>query len=337
MSLPDPILPLELERVIFVLTLQVQNEPAHPVNLLLVAKRVHEWLIPVLYKTIVRHSSRTYPLNVNASSPSLAITTYGRYTQNLLMEYKAGEDDEVANTLHYCPQIRRLALWGGVSLIGATRNMLKLNSVTELSVNVPQLNIPFIDWDHSKIDPKGTAHPEYVEQVEEFQIKYRDFLSKITHLDISGHFDDVTKVEDMGPALKHLKDLTHLCVPDLKGFTRLIKEVVKKCPKVGVIVWIVNLKSVAVIEVAGMRCVSVGGENSGLRPEVNWFHCVLPGADAVFEAKGLDERTREKIVTICRLDPVMTWEEGARGGEDMWTLVDDVIQERSQKNSVRKV
>ncbi|TFK67151.1 hypothetical protein BDN72DRAFT_899179 [Pluteus cervinus] len=126
------------------------------------------------------------------------------------------------------------------------------------------------------------------------------FFSRITHLQIT---TPIRNVEVEVHLLRYLKSLTHLCVP-LSVTSVVIQDLVDMSKTVEVVVLLTV-------------------------PERTYFEQdVIEVASEVGVKTDLVESVRERIVLIVCWQPVVSWENGVRGGEDMWTLADRVIKER---------
>ncbi|TFK58353.1 hypothetical protein BDN72DRAFT_906821 [Pluteus cervinus] len=307
MSFPEPILPPELERITFILALEGQKEPAHPTNLLLVAKRVREWLIPVLYfKTIVRHSSQTYPLNT--INPSQSIAQHGNHTKHLLLECRKseGDDEDSANILRYCPNVQRLTIWGG-NLGDVALSMLELKYVTHLSINKAHL-----DDAMNVIEDTVTA-----------QTLLQTFLSKITHFENLGPIGE----NDLN-GFKQFISLTHLCVSVVGVEGPVINHLVEMHPDVVVIILFSGQEG-PVID----RMIRSMGLDVERDPDNEWRWATF--VDEVLGSLRLSKRCKEQLVVFGCRDNVAAWQNGAMSREMcMWARADKVI--RMRRNRVER-
>ncbi|TFK69494.1 hypothetical protein BDN72DRAFT_840346 [Pluteus cervinus] len=110
--MPDqPELPPEIEEIIF--SLAVQDDWTSAKSLILVAKRVHHWLIPQIYKVAIFHESR--PERPTPKFDSRSLITHGKHvrhamfhngtTRLTLLHNRPGE------CLAWCPNAIDVALW----------------------------------------------------------------------------------------------------------------------------------------------------------------------------------------------------------------------------------
>ncbi|TFK65744.1 hypothetical protein BDN72DRAFT_900441 [Pluteus cervinus] len=122
--MPNPHFPPELEQEIFVYA--VQNRIQDATNLFLVAKRVQEWLLPVVFKVVIVYDKRLFPIRFNDLSQ---FKSYGRYIEHLLLSSDFQTDHRpqiLQQSLAQCPNITNLALtW--------FRPQIPLESLTSLS------------------------------------------------------------------------------------------------------------------------------------------------------------------------------------------------------------
>ncbi|TFK73837.1 hypothetical protein BDN72DRAFT_134971 [Pluteus cervinus] len=156
-------------------------------NLLLVAKRVAEWLSPLVYKVVVIHTDRTWP---PGGLPPDRLPRYGQYVRHLLLRVTPNiSDSAVESYFKHCSNLINLALWVPYSDprsdIPFTEYLSDLPHLKELSVN---------------IDLLAATPSKSLSQV----------LSRVTHLDVA---TDLNTWEDCEPLL-HFPSLTHLSVFD---------------------------------------------------------------------------------------------------------------------------
>ncbi|TFK66752.1 hypothetical protein BDN72DRAFT_843837 [Pluteus cervinus] len=95
----SPYLPPELEYDIFLLAFQSDEKEAR--NLILVAKRVFDWLIPHIFN-VVRLDVQPFPIRFNEST----YRRYGKHTRHLFFE-----SSQLRQYLHLFPNVIDLAFW----------------------------------------------------------------------------------------------------------------------------------------------------------------------------------------------------------------------------------
>ncbi|TFK66115.1 hypothetical protein BDN72DRAFT_844740 [Pluteus cervinus] len=98
MSSP-PCLPPELEYHIFLLAFQVDHKEAK--TLILIAKRVFDWLIPHVFNIVRLNWARPLPTKFNEP----VYKRYGKHTRHLFIESSGSE------YLHLFPNVTDLAFW----------------------------------------------------------------------------------------------------------------------------------------------------------------------------------------------------------------------------------
>ncbi|PPQ97696.1 hypothetical protein CVT26_001879 [Gymnopilus dilepis] len=102
-------LPPELEHIIFTdAALEWDRNDCAP--LLLVAKRVHEWILPLVYRVFNQAQLPKFP--DFQKYPSIRLSYVGKYAKHLLIGYEV----DAESFLSSCPNVRNLALWYGISM-----------------------------------------------------------------------------------------------------------------------------------------------------------------------------------------------------------------------------
>ncbi|TFK59377.1 hypothetical protein BDN72DRAFT_851309 [Pluteus cervinus] len=103
--------PLEIEEIIF--SLAVQTDWPSAKNLILVAKRVYQWLIPQIYEVVVFHGYR-YPLD-RPRSDSRNLVHHGKYVHHIMLFNGDPRETRLYNRpgvcLTWCPNAYDVALW----------------------------------------------------------------------------------------------------------------------------------------------------------------------------------------------------------------------------------
>ncbi|TFK69601.1 hypothetical protein BDN72DRAFT_959469 [Pluteus cervinus] len=171
-----PIFPPEIEHKIFVAAFDGDQEMSNIGPLLLVSKRVYEWLLPLVYEIV-----STYPGSFKWPPMTLPIKNlprFGKYVRHLLLDFT-----QVGTSAIYftdCPNVVDLCLvgWDGTGL-----PTLPCLRPTELSVNLDEF-------------PKV---PEII-----------PFCTNVTHLDCA--YDEWKHF--IGPSnwFSYFPNLTHLMV-----------------------------------------------------------------------------------------------------------------------------
>ncbi|TFK63186.1 hypothetical protein BDN72DRAFT_964069 [Pluteus cervinus] len=179
----DPIFPPEIEQIIFenALALKLKGLDDNGLNLLLVAKRFHTWLIPKVMETVVVLTARTkYKWEITS------LEKYGKHTRNLLLWINLYHDQDcpAERYLTNCPNVTNLVLW--VDYVD-----VPLKEAARLKIPLSQLSID-------------------LEGVTEITPELTQLFSKITHLESLGTLDSET---ELAP-LRQFTCLTHLSIPE---------------------------------------------------------------------------------------------------------------------------
>ncbi|TFK69582.1 hypothetical protein BDN72DRAFT_608223 [Pluteus cervinus] len=186
-----PIFPPEIEEIIFVDALEPKSDGRGLLNLLLVAKRIHGWLLAKLFTTVAIRADKLtrrrypFPWHINA------LERYGVHTQHLFIwtsseNDKNDEDLQPVQCLSFCPNVTNLVLWTDSDLNQAEVELMSHLPLTHLSINRRMGQLP------------GDA-----------PVLTRLF-SRMTHLEDLGGFTRSCDLE----MFKYLTSLTHLAIPD---------------------------------------------------------------------------------------------------------------------------
>ncbi|TFK73866.1 hypothetical protein BDN72DRAFT_956201 [Pluteus cervinus] len=191
----DPILPPELEQRIFQMAFRDDENMKNPFRLLFVAKRVFEWLIPLLYEVVVRHPSKRWPpVGISFNLPK-----YGKYVRHVLLETIEAEGMEY---LTHCRNINDLAI---ISLPDRFKPD-QLDALTTLPLQRICIDIRVIPE-----SPLTSA-----------------LFAKITHLDIACFTD----WESLSPnIISQFTSLTHLMMLGDDSMSSKINSITKHLPK----------------------------------------------------------------------------------------------------------
>ncbi|TFK67163.1 hypothetical protein BDN72DRAFT_961216 [Pluteus cervinus] len=279
--------PPELEYEIFLFAFH--NERDNPTNLLLVAKRIHDWLIPHIYKVVVFRTDRVRPPKASSSTLQL----YGHHTRHLILRVGVTPIPPM-DILSYCPNVEDLALWKrrkwSYSALSKTVNPLTSFRLKRLSIPITALQ-----------ELAGSNTDIDVER----KTTIAGFFSTITHLDVCSR---VTRSEELS-ALSYCTSLTHLCI-----FASLPPQILRfifdVCNKLEVLIWLMNR---SVVGVPASHVVVITDED---------MRTTLKGGGA-----GLTQDEVDKIAFIRCNVYGSDWERGANGGVDMWVLADRVVRE----------
>ncbi|KAJ7058896.1 hypothetical protein C8F01DRAFT_1026877 [Mycena amicta] len=130
--MPRPVLPPELERMIF--ELAAWQDRATTLKLVLVARRAHIWIEPLLWKVIL--------LNTRATLGHLLTTMPSNGPAHIKDLARSAESVSLAETnqlLSVCPNITNLALWIGDILPDFVAELQQPTKLTRLSINLALL------------------------------------------------------------------------------------------------------------------------------------------------------------------------------------------------------
>ncbi|TFK59583.1 hypothetical protein BDN72DRAFT_966010 [Pluteus cervinus] len=209
-------LPPEIEHEIFVLAFY--NGEKGRTNLLRVAKRVAEWLIPMLYKVVIlmnREDQHPYP-------PVESLRRHGHHVRSIIASLRLHLHQTFTGDiiLSSCPNVSDLAFWCGVNTTAEVLNL----PITRLYFN----NTDFVGtqlWDLPKTP-----------QIEQW-------CSNITHL-VFGNCINNSEV-DSTPCLNVLTlfpSLTHF-MTFYWNKTPVIRRILVCCLRLKVFVWLLGRQS----------------------------------------------------------------------------------------------
>ncbi|TFK61700.1 hypothetical protein BDN72DRAFT_849449 [Pluteus cervinus] len=179
----QPIFPPELEEVIFLFALQDDLKLVG--TLVLVAKRVHDWVIPRFYEVVIfRYASEPHIPHRSLSLQHLAGN--GKHVRHLLLhDHSPGRrlDDHFSGCIDRCPNLCSLGLW------------IPDNSFTPgLVGGLLRLRLKYLSFDISGLVP--ALEKQGVSTV---------LLPTVTHLELIGATKvDPHLVKSYFPALTHL-------------------------------------------------------------------------------------------------------------------------------------
>ncbi|TFK62177.1 hypothetical protein BDN72DRAFT_848943 [Pluteus cervinus] len=184
MSSSNPAFPLEIEEMIF--SLCVQNDLRNSKNLILVAKRVYEWLKPQLYKVVILHDDKSHFGRPKCNAELLK--TNGRYVRHILLWDVVSDDPRLHNSaacLSWCPNVVDVALWRA----GTTCDENLIDRLLSLPLTHLSIDITWLD-----------------EEIMDHAISKPMWFTSITHLDLIGKVItlQVEEIEDYFPSLTHI-------------------------------------------------------------------------------------------------------------------------------------
>ncbi|TFK59847.1 hypothetical protein BDN72DRAFT_965924 [Pluteus cervinus] len=287
----QPRLPPELEQVIFEYAFFYDRE--HPLNLLLISKRVHDW-----YNTITSVSEiipLVYDVLLIGSIPLQSLSRHGHHVRHLLLIH---DDISIVQILQCCKNVINLGMWtvpyasewvfealtlsltrmaGYMTLpLGNGRTPLQLCTTTttsqsELSPGYQPLRTPYCNW-----------------------------TSTITHLEIPVTSNYWPNYEP----LSQFTVLTHLSLSYTTEI-RLLEQIFNICPQLEVVIW-EHPKRLTGMEIM----------------------CVPTPSVRLHEDDGLVEGVDDLRVVAVDRSAMVDWMVGARGGMDVWKLAEEEVKRR---------
>ncbi|TFK65037.1 hypothetical protein BDN72DRAFT_962833 [Pluteus cervinus] len=198
-NLVNPTFPPEIEHIIFTAAVEHQDLSSFPINLILVAKRVYQWLTPIIYRTISLHENHEYPNQWNPEK----LAKYGNYVRNLFVWVPSSRFNKASPhlPLSLCPNVTNLLWW-------SPANEAEIIAMSQLPLT--RLSIDLNDIERA------------LNTTKEF---YR-----VTHLDSLGLF-----TEDLS-ILDRFTCLTHLSILGDGGFAS-ISPIFERVPKLQVLIY----------------------------------------------------------------------------------------------------
>ncbi|TFK70747.1 hypothetical protein BDN72DRAFT_958589 [Pluteus cervinus] len=193
-----PRLPFELEHIIFVLAFEGDRKDAK--HLLLVAKRVFDWLIPHVFNVVQIYLDRTMPISFNET----VYKRYGHHTRHLHLEPEA-----MVRHLPLFPNVINLTLW--VPFDSAYKPFLLDLPLTRLTIMLSGYQPP---------------PPEL------FQV-----FSRLTYLDLVTILLSWSSHRAIVEEHLYLPNLTHLCIVD--SFAASILHLFldkRRCPELRLVI-----------------------------------------------------------------------------------------------------
>ncbi|KAF7330039.1 hypothetical protein MKEN_00268000 [Mycena kentingensis (nom. inval.)] len=202
----EPRLPPELEREIFELAAQCLQSN---LNLLLVARRVHEWVEPCLYRVVrVVKNSRPLSALLRAMSDNRSSLLVAGVRCVFFESPAAGTEALNQEILAQCPNVTRVALTPGFSGAAALAALEKLGHLEYLTANLGRL---------FPLDIDGT-HP---------------VLARVTHLSLLDNLHSDEKQEAILAALPAIPSLTHLRLDFLVAGQ--VRRIFETCPRLEIL------------------------------------------------------------------------------------------------------
>ncbi|TFK65748.1 hypothetical protein BDN72DRAFT_880749 [Pluteus cervinus] len=286
----DPRFPPELEQEIFIYAIQsrIQDAP----NLLLVAKRVRTWLLPIVFKVIIVYHYRFFPVRFDSLSQ---FREFGIHIRYLLLSaaFQAHQPSSqqrsiLKESLDQSPNITNIVvLWFQAPI--RLESLTKLSKLTHLAISIDHLVQLIRDVDPSRNRAEGTTLTRPTTSTTVGPALFPN----ITHLDtLGGHGPTRYWDKHITILAYHFPGLTHIAHVQ-SASTTLLGLTLEKFEHLRVLVW---------------------WKSGGVELKVE--------EDNALSVR--DERI-VMIETVWERD----WEREARGiGMGMWTLADMVLEER---------
>ncbi|TFK69484.1 hypothetical protein BDN72DRAFT_959553 [Pluteus cervinus] len=288
---PGEVFPPEIEEMIFSMAVQANWSSAK--TLVLVAKRVHHWLIPQLYEVVIFHENQIS--NPRPKFDSGKLIDRGKHVKHIMFFQMYLLSNRPGECLAWCPNAVDVALWITPDLYDKTLiDQLLCHRLTHLS------------FDFGTLRNKLGEHPEILKPTS---------FPFVTHLELINSTTAVTSDElrEHFPALTHLAlnasgpnfpDLEHLALdafgPNLISVTPGVLTLWKDQMKV--LLW-------------------YRGETTSPYP-------VAMSPDSGFPSPPDDARL---VVIRYGRGYVGTWYEGTRGGLSIWRVAEEAIAARAQQ------
>ncbi|KAF9050427.1 hypothetical protein BJ165DRAFT_1525653 [Panaeolus papilionaceus] len=189
------VLPAELELAIFELAFD-PSDNASSLNYMLVAKRVYEWIRPLVFRVFDQIDRPPFP-NFEKYDDVLKVSELGRFARHLVIG-RLHSGIEIADMLQHMPNVRDLAIWYGVGIKPLLPVIEKLQHLERLSCGL------------NGLDSSQLLHPVF---------------TNLTHLELlSPRSDWDFKV------LESYKRLTHLCIYSGRDWdTETVMTVLSHC------------------------------------------------------------------------------------------------------------
>ncbi|TFK63917.1 hypothetical protein BDN72DRAFT_847161 [Pluteus cervinus] len=209
----QPRLPPELEQVIFEYAFLYDRE--HPLNLLLISKRVHDWIIPLVYDVLLI-----------GSIPLQSLSRHGHHVRHLLLIH---DDISIVQILQCCKNVINLGMWTVPYAPEWIFEALKL-SLTRMAgcMTLPLHNGRTPLQLCMTTTPQSELSPGY----QPLCTPYCSWTSTITHLEIPVTSNYWPNYEP----LSQFAVLTHLSLSYTTEI-QLLEQIFNICSQLEVVVW----------------------------------------------------------------------------------------------------
>ncbi|KAF9050563.1 hypothetical protein BJ165DRAFT_1458741 [Panaeolus papilionaceus] len=173
----EPYFPPELEYTIFTSAFDALD---HKTNLamLLVAKRVHEWVTPLIYRTVDQFGEYPTPNFSNPGCPT--IEHIGGFVHHLILGDIQETDEDAHTLLVHCPNLESLACWYSLSIKNLLHSLANITSLRKISGKIQDIT----EGDLRNPIFLNLTHVELVSPTEETLSLLPAYIqhSRVTHL-----------------------------------------------------------------------------------------------------------------------------------------------------------
>ncbi|KAF9038049.1 hypothetical protein BJ165DRAFT_418627 [Panaeolus papilionaceus] len=206
----EPRLPPEVERIIFTMTYDDIFDYKNSTALLLVAKRICEWIRPLMYRVVDQVSERATPDFAREGCPTYE--QIGPFVHHLLLGRANQADSEFEQILSHFPNLKSLTFWFSVQLKhilpGLTR--ASLENLRMLSAALP-----------TDISEEELCSPA---------------LLRLTHLELICFVNDIPKWDILLLYIRQ-SQLTHLRLYGIEEMNpHPIQAMLNVCPRLRVLI-----------------------------------------------------------------------------------------------------
>ncbi|PPR06071.1 hypothetical protein CVT24_004229 [Panaeolus cyanescens] len=195
----EPRLPPEVEHLIFTLAFDASDHKANT-TLILVARRVHKWIYPLMYRILDEVSEPPTPDFTQPGCPT--VEQIGSFAHHLVVGRIHDTTEEVHHLLQHCQNLKTLACWYGINMKPLLSN---LNAMVDLRV---------LSADLDKLTEDDMSSPT---------------LLRLTHIEVISANEDLLKYL---PSFIQKSQVTHLRLYALQFWdAKLIENILQSCPQ----------------------------------------------------------------------------------------------------------
>ncbi|KAF8649077.1 hypothetical protein AX16_006024 [Volvariella volvacea WC 439] len=304
----EPRLPQELERIIFEIAARNDRDKTMPV-LMLVARRVRDWLQPIRYETLVLDSSLFDQLSESPLilPPRLPSRPQALHVRNLLVtgyQPKNLAFDWIEDLLPQCPNLQDLAIW---CITPITSNILSLltSAIQSPLRTVTSRGLIRLSASLAELFPDG--HTDF----------HHEVFKDLTHLEVLDFPRESRGQWIEGNNYASLPSLRYLSIalfdPDFSFPTEMLRKCLEECKFLEVLIL-------------------PEGADQGL--------VLLNGTREIVDSNGSVRTVAEDRVVVYEgpFKPKEGWTElwcsGVSGGDDPWIHAERIVQRRRKKKEL---